>query len=214
MKSQYAYSGDNQIYDTSTGEILDKKELKLAAEIKIKETSRAITREMIDMGIYLDVRVVRDTFGEEYNSINIKENYEFNKIYRVELMKLFNEIQLDAISYAFLGRFTPCLHFPSNSLMLNGTHPSQVEMADAMGIGKTKLNEVLKQLEFYNIIKREKINGKLYIFFNPFLYSTGVVSLDTVRLFKESVFNPYKPTSEEVKNKEYKRVKKPKASVV
>jgi Holliday junction resolvase-like predicted endonuclease len=104
--------------------------------------------------------------------------------------KLFINYNMDSIfmspySFAFLGRFSCSMHFPSNSILLNGIHPTQDQMAEALGVGRTILNSVLKELELNNVIKRQKTFGKTYIFVNPFIISHGYVAKDTFDMFKK-----------------------------
>lgn len=75
--------------------------------------------------------------------------------------------------------------------MIDGECPSIEKLCEVFDVKKTKLYETLKELEQYEIIKRKKINGKLVIYINPFLHSTGLVHEDTYKMFKDSGYNPY-----------------------
>lgn len=79
---------------------------------------------------------------------------------------------------------------------MNGKHPNQDEMCEFLRIGRTKLNSILKELEYYDVIKRVKINGKTYIYINPFLVCTGLLAVDTYKLFEKSIYNPNKIISD------------------
>lgn len=212
MKSLGRYEiTDTQIVDTTTGEILDRDDIKFAAEQKLLKQYKDTQRMLNDLGVNAKVRIIRDKDGIDYESINLKENHEFNKIFRVDVNFMFRNAKLSSESYAFIGRFSSSLHFPSNSVVLDGKQPTQLEMADEIGIGRTRISNALKELEFYDVIKRKKVNGETVVVFNPFLFSTGVVSIDTYRLFRDSIYNPVKgnpDVDESSKNKEGKRRKK------
>lgn len=186
---------DKQIVDTHTGELVDVNEIKRTLEEDLIDIKNKNTRIMAELGIPIEIKLVRDKTGEPYETLIVKENHEFNKIFRGDVNDMFEHSDLSIEAAGFLGRFSSKLHFPSNSILLDGKHPNQEEMCEYLRIGRTKLNSILKELEFYDVIKRVKMNGKTYIYVNPFLYSTGRLSIDTYRLFAKSAYNPNKNVS-------------------
>lgn len=201
---------NSQVYDSTTGELLDLNDVK---EVIVKDLLKHAETELkllSDLGLVSGVKIVRDNGGEPYPVIPLKEGFEFNKILRGDVNFVFENSELSNDSFAFIGRFTACLHFPSNSILLNGIHPTQDELAKAMRVGRTTINKALKELEFYDVIKRVKVNGKIYIYFNPFLYSVGLISIDTYKIFRDSIHNPNKSSLSDSSNKkEYERIKTP-----
>ena len=81
--------------------------------------------------------------------------------------------------------------FPSNCVIIDGNIPTYKCLQDIVGIGKSKMYDVLNELEYNEIIKRQKESGRIAIYFNPFLYSSGkVVTKTTHDMFIDSIYNP------------------------
>lgn len=77
--------------------------------------------------------------------------------------------------------------------LLNSPTPfkERKEVCELVGVGKTKLYEIYKELEKYHVIKRMKLHNGTVIYFNPFLYSCGgLIDIETYNLFKDTGYNP------------------------
>jgi hypothetical protein len=176
--------------DLETGEITNTKELHSDEKEQLRELFLKIQTDSKNLGIPLNVKLqtIKKT---QYAVIPIKENFEFVKSFHVELDKYYSKINLSIYSLAFIARFSPCIEFPFNHIKIDNDFPSGDLLAKKLNIGRNKLFEALNELEFFNIIKREKFGKQSVIYFNPFLYSRGLVLESTYELFKGSIFNPY-----------------------
>jgi hypothetical protein len=173
----------------STGEIINPKDLINANINKSKESldnAREIAREF---DIPLDAKIVRHK-NVEYHVATVKPKFKFNKIFESSLQGIFDDKKLDVYSLAFLGRFTPYIVYPQNYLIVENDFPTVVKLAEILGIKRNKMEKVLKELEYYEIIKRVKKGVQNWIYFNPFLYASGgVIEITTVRLFEKSLYS-------------------------
>lgn len=124
---------DKEVVDTETGEKIDLQDLKRAFEDDLIERSKVVSMTLLELGIHCEVKIIKDDFGEPYESFNVKKGFEFNKIFRKDVNLMFENSKLSPESYAFIGRFSSSLHFPSNSVLLNNQHPTQEEMSEAFG---------------------------------------------------------------------------------
>lgn len=179
-----------QIVDARTGQIVDEDELLELYAKNIKENYVDSASKILSFGVEIPYRLQKTRSGEKVNVVNVKENYHFAKVYRTDVIDAMNKFELNVWEKGFLFTFLPYLHFPSNSIVVDGKHPDIPELCKMTGVGKSKLYEILSSLESNNIIVREKLLGELVIFFNPFLTSCGLVSLDTYKLFENSIYNP------------------------
>lgn len=187
---RYVYKGD-QLVDIETGEIVNLKEIQASKKKKIQDDFATLQADSTLTGIPLNLRLITIK-GRDYGCIPIKKNYQFNKIFQTELKDIFDATNLDIGSLGFLTRFTPYIYFPENYLLIDGKIPTLETLWTKLNIKKRKLILILKELEFYDFIKRVKVGRNNIIYINPFLYcSGGSVSIETFKLFKESLFNPY-----------------------
>jgi hypothetical protein len=170
-----------------TGELIDPKDyikenLDCARELLLEANKTAR-----DHDIKFKARIVNDK-ERIYLLTNVKEGFDFRKIMYVSVQGLFKN-KLSIYSKAFIGQFTAYLSFPDNLIKIDKRCPSIEDFAELMGVGKNKIYEILKELEKFEVVKREK-NGKgILVYFNPYLYSVGLVDLETVKLFMGSIYN-------------------------
>lgn len=186
-KDKYIPYGDQYI-DTRTGEIIELHELSKVVSKNMIDTFCESSGHLINMGVNVPFRIVKTKIGKS-STINVKESYHFAKIFKVDVRDMMIKTNLTVHAKAFIYTCLCYLYFPSNTVIVNGKNPDIKELCDIVGIGKSKLYEVLDELEENDVIKREKINGCLVIYFNPFLHSCGLVDKYTHDLFQASIYN-------------------------
>lgn len=187
----YNYTFENgNIVQVSTGEIVDLKEIKSAFEKNLCDEFIKTHQTALKAGIELNIRLVKDKRGQQYFTTNVKENFHFVKVFKVDVRDALETHNLSIFARGFLYTCLAYLHFPSNTLNINGQSPTNELLCEKLNVGKTKLYEIYKELEKYEIIKRKKINGQMVIYLNPFLHSCGLVDIETYNLFETSVYNP------------------------
>ena len=185
------YTVENgQLIDVETGQIVDKKDVKKAYEKEIYHAFMKSHHEQVELGIQSDLRVVKDKRGNEFQSLNVKEGFHFVKVFKVDVRFLLESSKMSIFSRGFLYTCLAYINFPTNTLIINGQQPTNEIICDLFGIGKSKLYEVYKELEYLDVIKRVKVNGQWIIYINPFLHSTGLVVKVTYEMFKGSLYNP------------------------
>ena len=185
----YMLSEDDQVVDISTGEVIQVNDIKqLMTNSQDKYVSN-VNGELISLGLEPKYKLIKYK-SIDYNCVVVKEKYTFNKTFRVELRCVMNN-NLSLGSLAFIARFEPYISFPSNTIVIDSRHPSLDDYKDKLKVGRNKIYEILKELEYYDVIKRVKLNGEYIIYFNPFLYASGFVTeKSTYDLFKISTYNP------------------------
>lgn len=187
---RYVVDDDGRFIDLDTGEIINNKEIVDAIETKRNEDFMSATDKMINFG-YDDFDRIIKYKGVEYPCVTIKQKYTFGKVFRVALREIMKDGKLSLNARAFIATFEPYISFPYNNIIINSQHPSQKEIEDMLGLKRTALYKVIKELESFDIIKRIKTNSVTVIYFNPFLYASGgIVHSDTYKLFEDSAFNP------------------------
>lgn len=187
---KYIIDDDGMIVDTETGEIIDNQDIIRAKELKRNEDFISATNELIQLG-YSNVDRIVKYKGIEYPCVVIKQNYTFGKVFRVALREIMKDGKLSLNARAFIATFEPYISFPYNNIIVDSQYPSQQDLEDILGLKRTALYKALKELEYYDIIKRVKANNSTVIYFNPFLYASGgIIHSDTFKLFEKSVYNP------------------------
>lgn len=189
VKCTYIHE-DGQLIDIRTGEIINKNDIKQALQREIYLKTHDNMAEAVELGIDIGIKLVKDKKGNDYHSINIKEGYHFVKVFKVDMRYTLESCNLSIFSRGFLYSCLAYLHFPTNTLVMDGESPTNEMICERFNIGKTKLYEVYKELDKIDINKRKKINGQLVIYLNPFLHSVGLVDVETYKLFKDSPYNP------------------------
>lgn len=188
--NQYEFI-DGQLIDISTGEIISIEEIKESLENDIVNKFNDFHQGLSMINLENNLRLIKARNGEKYKCIRIKEKYLFTKVFRTDVRNMFDISKLSIFSKGFIATFQPYLYFPTNTVVVNGKHPNIEEICELVGIKKTKLYEVFKELESNNVIKRENVHGGLTIYFNPFLYSCGgIVDIETYNKFRNSLYNP------------------------
>jgi hypothetical protein len=185
---------NGNLIDKGTGEIIDVKSLFSNREKALIEEYDQLKEDARNSDVPIDIKVTvkkNKRHQSENAPVTIKEKFEFDKMYRVELIRIFDAYKLDINELAFIARFTPYISFPQNYIRIDGTFPSIETMASKMNVKERTIYNVLTSLEKYEIIYRERHKGYTIIYINPFLYAGGYkVSEDTVKLFEKSSSNP------------------------
>ena len=181
---------DGQIVEDSTGEILDTQLVhKLKFDNLIFETNE-LNKEKRAFGSKETYRVIQIN-GEQHNCVNIKQDYTFGKVFRVALRELMKSKVLSKNSKMIIATLQPYLTFPKNHVLFESKVPTMKDLEEMVELKKTALYESLKELEDNDVIRKIKIGTQIIIYFNPFLYCSGVaIENDTYEMFKYSQYNP------------------------
>jgi hypothetical protein len=190
LLNKYAYNEDGQLFEIETGEIIAKKKYRKAIEEHVSEKFEEVYSASIELGEKLDLVLSKDKRGNNYSSMKVKEEYEFVKVFTVSKREVKKSNNLSKISKAAWFDLEEEIHFPTNTIVISGKSPSMEDLCEYLDLKKSKLYEVLKELENADLIKREKINGQIVIYVNPYLFNRGFVDYDTIQMFKGSGYNP------------------------
>jgi hypothetical protein len=186
------YGIDNgQIYEIETGRIVTSKEVRREYEHHVYDQFMTSAQDLINIGEKISFKMVKDRRGNEYQSRNVKEGFHFVKVFKVDMREMLEVNQVSIFSRGFLYSCLAYLQFPTNTLVLDGESPTNEKICEKFKIGKTKLYEVYKELEKLDVIRREKVNGQMVIYLNPFLHSCGLVDKNTYDKFKDTQYNPH-----------------------
>ena len=188
--TNFKLTENNQYVNIETDEIISKDVLIKMLKTEQQEVFADNNEALIALGELPSSLVVN---GREYEVVSVKRNHEFNKIFRVEVRNIMlrKDNKLSIHAKATIATLECFITFPSNCVLVDGKIPSREKLCDLVGVGKSKMYDILKELEYYEIIKRQKESGGVAIYFNPFLYCSGkVVQKTTYDLFKNSMYKP------------------------
>jgi hypothetical protein len=186
---RYFITENNEILDTSTGEVISLDEIKRAKEEKVAKELSNIRSELKSLNIHSDLVLIKQR-GENYPCVKVKPNHYFQKVFRVEVRELMKRKELSKNARMFIGTLQTFLYFPTNAVIVDGHNPTSEELIDLLDVGRSTYFNTLQELEEKEIIKRVKRNGDIVIYFNPFLFSAGgVVDKETLEMFKNSRFS-------------------------
>jgi len=186
---KYGING-NTVFEKDGGSVIDLKEIKKVKERKMIEKVHQEQQELHELGIESDLIFVKHR-NKEYQCVEVKREFEFNKEFRVELRDIMISKELSKNARCFIGTLSPFVSFPTNAIHIKYKNPTYIELMDILDMSKNILYETLNELEEHNIIKRIKTDGQLIIYFNCFLFVGGYcVEKDTYDLFKNSIYNP------------------------
>lgn len=181
---------NNVLYDQSTGEVIDKKEIRKAYQAELASIMLENELELSDIGEHLGLRLVQDRRGKQFHVINVKEGFHFVKVFKVALREVLAANKLSKAAKSAYLDFEAYTNFPTNTVIVNGETPTTEQLCELLELKKTRLYDVLKELETADLILRKKINGQLVIYLNPFIYCCGLVDNATLELFETSPYNP------------------------
>jgi hypothetical protein len=188
-ENKFEIDSEGDYVDQYSGEKIDPEDLMNAHYKKAKENLAQAAEIARLSNIPFSTRLVKHK-NVEYHVAAVKPKFKFNKIFESSMKDLFEDKNLDVYSLAFLGRFTPYIVFPQNYLVLENEFPTIEKIGEILKIKRQKVNEILKELEYLEIIKRVKRGRNNIIFFNPFLYASGLdIEIATIQLFENSLFS-------------------------
>ena len=186
---KYGTNG-NMVYSLDDGVIIDLQEVKKIKEDNAIKKFHETLEELNDLGLSSNLIVVRHR-NKDYQCVEVKREFEFNKEFRVELRDIMLSKELSKNARCFIGTLSPFISFPSNAIHIKYKNPTFDELMDILDMSKPTFTDTLKELEYNNIIRRVKRDGQLIIYFNCFLFVGGYcVEKDTYDLFKSSMYNP------------------------
>lgn len=178
------------IYNYDDGVVIDLEEIRKIKENEAIDNFHKSIEEINNLGLSSNLVIVRHR-NKEYQCVEIKREFEFNKEFRVELRDIMLSKGLSKNARCFIGTLSPFVSFPSNAIHIKYKNPTFDELMDILDMSKNTLLATLKELDDNKIIKRVKLNGQLIIYFNCFLFCGGFcVEKDTYELFKSSIYNP------------------------
>ena len=185
--------GKGLTVDIGTGEITSiENQRKLIIE-KAKKATEESNEELVSIGLQPNIKTAVINFrGRKYTTVKIKEKQEFNKIFRVDFRELLQSKGMTKNKNARLAiaSLIGFITFPTNVVMVDGMYPSNEDLEKLWGLSQMIVKRTLKDLEYYQVIKRKKMGSQRLIYFNPFLVcGGGVVDINAYSLFKESTFN-------------------------
>lgn len=188
--SRYKKTSENQIVDKETGEIIDYDEIVKAQQEHIVEEYNQIKTNCMILHKQPEIRIVKYQ-GVKSPCVTIKKNYTFNKVFRGDMKMLLSNVKLSIYALGFIGMFENYINFTRNNLVVDSQNPSIEKLCEMLNVKRSKMFQILKELEDNYIIKRAKNGKDLIIYFNPFLFCAGgLVHKDTYKLFE---YNPYNP---------------------
>ena len=154
---------------TNTGEVIKFEDIKKAKEERILNEYKDMVDDLSALDVKTDYKII-EYKKKNYNVVNIKTDFQFNKEFRVELRDVMKSGLLSKNARCFLGTMTPFISFPTNTLIIDGKNPSIEDLKDITDMGNNVIYKTLKELEKACIIKRVNTNTQLIIYINPFLY--------------------------------------------
>lgn len=186
----------NEVIDLDNGEITELEEQKKNIVQRAKQATLESNKELAEIGLPSNIKtiIVKDK-SRKPALVEIKKDYEFNKLFRVDFRELFQRPEMIKNKNARLAiaSLLGFITFPSNKIVIDGESPSNADLEKLWGISQTIVKRVLKDLEYHEVIKRPTENGQRAIYFNPFLVSCGLkVDESTYMLFRETTFNSEK----------------------
>jgi hypothetical protein len=181
---------NGQVCNMITGEIVSEKQATKELNKEIHDKYIEVASNAAQIGAKVDYYIAKDKRGKQYSSEKVKEEYEFVKVFTVSKREIKKSNNLSKIAKAAYFDLESEISFPTNTIIIDGDTPSIEQLCEFLDLKKSKLYEVLKELENAELIKRKKINGQLVIYINPFLYNRGYVDIHTIEIFKNSKFNP------------------------
>jgi hypothetical protein len=185
------YRIENDVmYDQSTGEVIDRKEIKKAYQAELARIMLDSELDLNGIGEHLGLRIVSDKRGKTHHVLNVKEGFHFVKVFKVALREVLSTNNLSKAAKAAYLDFEAYTSFPNNTVIVNGETPDTERLCELLDLKKTRLYDVLKELETAELIIRKKINGQLVIYINPFIYCCGLVDQLTLELFENGKYSP------------------------
>lgn len=115
----------------------------------------------------------------------INSKYKTFHINNDEIIKTIKKQEISTHARSFIYTFLNYLHSPTNSIIINNTYPSVSTLCKIVGVRKSKLYEILKELEENNIIRRNTENGHMIIYFNPKFFFGEDILNEIIEMFNQ-----------------------------
>lgn len=182
----------DDVVDPETGEVLSKKELGIRIRAKAYKATEKTNEELLKSGLSPNLKVkTLKRKQKAYDTVTIKEDHEFNKVFRVALRELMQNQSMSKNARLAFGTLISFITFPTNTISIGGNDcPSNEDLEELLDLSPATLKKTLNELEHHEVIKRKKEGSQRAIYFNPFLVcGGGVVDKITFLLFKDSIFN-------------------------
>lgn len=179
------------VIDRDTGEIVYKKEAKKKIEEEALKATKKSNEELLRLGLSPNLKLTKvKRLQREYYTAKVKEDHEFNKVFRVALREVMQNQGLGKNARLAVGTLIGFITFPTNLILVDGQVPSNEDLEKLLDLSPVTLKKALNELEKHEVIKRVKEINQRLIYFNPFLVCAGgVVDVNTYSLFKDSLFN-------------------------
>lgn len=189
LKNQFTKMTDTNYCNLKTGEIFTLAEVNKYMTLKIEEFNIHRNAEVSflarENGIEIEQRLINKRSNKKKKSKS-KERFdrgEFNILYREEMVN-FMALKLTLIEEGVFSRLCKFLHYPSNSVMINGNIPSIEILMNIMGIKERALRGHLKTLEQKEVIKLVNSGHKKVIYINPNYCASGKdLDIETLTMF-------------------------------
>jgi uncharacterized protein (UPF0179 family) len=182
---------DEEWIDIETGQIFTKKQLEKLNNKRLFDEHNTYLSNTIDLEVGSKYKLTKIREKESPTKV-VKEGYKFNMMHRTDLKELMLSNELTVYESAFIGKLTPFITFPDNSMRIKNEYLTLDELSKFCGFSKNIMTKTIKSLEKIEVIKVVKGGNKPpIIYFNPFLYSAGrEVTNDTFDMFCKSKYNP------------------------
>lgn len=176
---------------TNDGEIITLKKIK---EIREKEIIKHVSDEISDiesLGLKSDLIIKKRYYGIERNVVNVKEGFNFTKVFYPSLQWILKNMKLSAREHSMLLVCISFLNFGEGAVVINGSYPTIEEIGELIGIKERTTRDIINSLEDKLLIITNIHNNRRVIYPDPFLFCRGLVDICTLKMFSDSPFNPY-----------------------
>jgi hydroxymethylpyrimidine pyrophosphatase-like HAD family hydrolase len=118
--NKYACTETGQIYDKETGEIVSTNNIKKALETHLNKEFEKFYQQSLEIGKKIDLVLIKDKRGVSYQTLKIKEDYEFVKVFTVSKREIKKASKLSKVAKAAWFDLEEEIHFPTNSIVIDG----------------------------------------------------------------------------------------------
>lgn len=145
------------VINKKTGEVLSKEEARKQIQQEAIDATNKSNEELRNLGLAPNIKTKLLRRGKkEHQAVTVKENHEFNKVFRVALRELMQEQNLSKNARLAIGTLIAFITFPTNIIMVDGDNPSNDKLMELLDLSPVTLKSTLKELERHEVIKRKK----------------------------------------------------------
>lgn len=120
---------------------------------------------------------------KEKTTTTVNPGY-FNRSFRENNIAALDKYNLSVYALGFLRRFECYIKNKNNCIMFDKNIPTTKQLCEKLNVGRTKMSEILNELESKGFIKRAHDGKRMIIYFNPYLASGWKeVDNDVVNMF-------------------------------